>query len=336
MKEIELYSNKNYIIESIYIGGGTPSIFPAEDIEEIINALSSSGEVKDDIEFTIEVNPGTIDREKLERYRALGINRVSIGVQTLRREELTTLGRIHTSEEALCSIQLAKDAGFTNINVDLIYGIPGQTLESWKDTLKRVLDLDITHISIYGLMYEPGTPLYKSLMRGGVNPIPEDTEVEMFNITQDILRDYSFFWYELSNYAREDYECRHNITYWEGKDYLGIGSSSHSLIENTRYSNTPNIEAYIEILSKNKTPRVWIEKLTPLERARELIMLGLRMKRGVSLSNIFNRTGVDVKEIFTKNIEKLISLGLVNYDGDRLTLTEYGRLLGNEVFVEFC
>lgn len=336
MKEIKLYLDRSYTIKTIYIGGGTPSIFPLEDIEEIVDCLFSLGKIDHNLEFTIEVNPGTIDREKLEKYRNLEINRISIGVQSLREEELKLLGRIHSSEEALYSILLAKEAGFTNINVDLIYGIPGQTVESWESSLKKILELDITHISIYGLMYEPGTPLYRSLIRGKIIPMSEDTELEIFRVTQDVLRDYGFSWYEISNYAREGYECRHNITYWEGGDYLGFGSSAHSLIKNARYSNTPNITAYIELLNKNKSPRIWVQKLSPIDRAKELMILGLRLRKGVSLHNISENTGVNVKSIFIQNIEKLTSLGLVYYDGDRLALTEQGRLLGNEVFMEFC
>lgn len=336
LKEIERYSNQDYFIDTIYIGGGTPSIFPSEYLREIIDAVSSLGKISSYLEFTIEVNPGTVDREKLEGYKELGINRISIGVQSLIDEELKILGRIHTRDEALYSIQLAKEVGFANINVDLIYGIPGQSLESWRYTLKEVLDLNITHISIYGLMYEPGTVLYKSLIMGEITPMPEDLELEIFNLTQEILNEYNFSWYEISNYAKKGYECRHNITYWDGGDYLGLGSSAHSFIRDTRYSNTPNIEAYIRLLSNSKSPRIWIERLSPLEKAKELIILGLRMRRGVSLKEVYQKTGVDVSYLFKENIKKLVEEGLISYKDERIALTEKGRLLGNLVFEEFC
>lgn len=335
LKEIGLYSNRDFTIETVYIGGGTPSVFPLEYISEIVKAIPSLGKISDNLEFTIEVNPGTIDREKLEVYKSLGINRISIGIQSLIDEELKTLGRIHTKEEALYSIQLAKEVGFNNINVDLIYGIPGQNLESWGYTLRKVLDLDITHVSIYGLMYEPGTPLYKFLIRKRISPMSEDLELEIFNLTQEVLKEYDFSWYEISNYAKKGYECRHNMTYWEGGDYLGLGSSAHSLIEGTRYSNTPNIESYVKLLSSGKSPRVWIERLPPLERAKELIILGLRMKRGVSLREVYQRTRIDVSHLFNDNIKKLVDEGLISFKDERIALTERGRLLGNLVFEEF-
>lgn len=335
LKEIGLYSNRDFTIETVYIGGGTPSVFPLEYISEIVKAIPSLGKISDNLEFTIEVNPGTIDREKLEVYKSLGINRISIGIQSLIDEELKTLGRIHTKEDALYSIQLAKEVGFNNINVDLIYGIPGQNLESWGYTLRKVLDLDITHVSIYGLMYEPGTPLYKFLIRKRISPMSEDLELEIFNLTQEVLKEYDFSWYEISNYAKKGYECRHNMTYWEGGDYLGLGSSAHSLIEGTRYSNTPNIESYVKLLSSGKSPRVWIERLPPLERAKELIILGLRMKRGVSLREVYQRTRIDVSHLFNDNIKKLVDEGLISFKDERIALTERGRLLGNLVFEEF-
>lgn len=336
IKELELKLSKDYYVRTIYLGGGTPSILPLDNLENIIETIYRLVKLEENFEFTIEVNPGTIDREKLKGYKNLGINRISIGIQSLKDEELKFLGRIHSSKEALDALDMAIEVGFENINVDLIYGIPNQSLESWKDTLGIILKREeLTHMSIYGLMYEPGTPMYKALINGRIIPMPEDLEVEIFNITQEVLGRYRFEWYEISNYAKKGYECKHNLTYWKGEDYLGFGPSAHSLIGNVRYSNTPNIKAYIELLSNNKTPKIWEEKLSPLEKAKELIILGLRLREGVSLEEVYRRTGINVGDIFSQSIEKLISQGLLYRKEDRIALTESGRLLGNLVFEEF-
>ncbi|MBC7320828.1 radical SAM family heme chaperone HemW [bacterium] len=335
IKELELRLNRDYSVKSIYLGGGTPSILPLENLERIVNTIYRLTKLEENLEFTIEVNPGTINEEKLMVYKNLGINRISIGIQSLIDKELKLLGRIHSSSEALTALDISVKAGFSNINVDLIYGIPNQTLESWKDTLEKILKRYITHLSIYGLMYEPGTLLYKSFIRGKITPMPEDLELEIFNTTQEILDKYGFSWYEISNYAKDGYECRHNLTYWKGEEYLGFGSSAHSLMGNVRYSNTPNIKAYIELLNRGKSPKIWSEKLSPFERAKELVILGLRLRDGISLSDIYMKTGIDIEEIFGRNIEKLISQELIYRRGDKIALTDKGRLLGNLVFGEF-
>ena len=335
IKELKLFLSTDYSIKTIYLGGGTPSILPVEALEEIVRTIYGSFKSDDNIEFTIEVNPGTVNEEKLRLYKTLGINRISIGIQSLKEEELKILGRIHSGKEALEALDTAINIGFTNINVDLIYGIPNQTLESWRYTLQEVLKRNPTHMSVYGLMYEPGTPLYKALIRNKIKPMSEDLEIEIFKATQEILSTYGLGWYEISNYAKDGYECRHNLTYWRGEDYLGFGPSAHSLFGNTRYSNTPNIKAYIELLDRGKSPKVWEERLSPLEKAKELIILGLRLREGVSLCDVYRRTGIDVGRIFSENIERLISYGLLYKKEDKIQLTERGRLLANLVFEEF-
>lgn len=335
IKELELRLSRDYLVRSIYFGGGTPSILPLEDLERIVDTIYILTKLEENLEFTIEVNPGTINKEKLKIYKDLGINRISIGIQSLIDDELKLLGRIHSSEDALEALDISINSGFDNINADLIYGIPNQTLKSWENTLRSVLKKGLTHISIYGLIYEPGTPLYKFLIRGKIEPMPENLELEIFDITQEILDRHKFFWYEISNYARDGYECRHNLTYWKGEEYLGFGPSAYSFIGNTRWSNTPNVNAYIKLLNRGKSPKIWEEKLSPLEKAKELVILGLRLREGVSLSEVYIKTGINIEEIFAENIKKLISQGLIYRKGDKIALTTKGRLLGNLVFGEF-
>jgi len=336
IEEIKNIKVRNtYLVKTVYIGGGTPSILPGEDMEVLFGAIYKSFKIINNPEITIEVNPGTVNERKLKLYRELGINRISIGVQSLQPEELKLLGRIHTPEEAIKSIELAEKVGFDNINIDLIYSIPNQTVNSWKATLKQALNMSIKHISIYGLMYEPGTPLYKALTKGKVTPLSEDVELEIFNISQRILAENGLLWYEISNYSIEGFECKHNLTYWEGDDYLGIGVSSHSFIENERYSNTPNIGSYINLVKNRQSPRVWVQKLSLLDKAKELVILGLRLRKGINLVEVYEKTGVDIKKLYGKSIDKLIQEELITFDGDTLFLTERGRLLGNLVFEEF-
>ncbi len=335
IKELELRLNRDYLVKSIYLGGGTPSILPLENLERIVDTIYMLTRLEENLEFTIEINPGTINKEKLKIYKDLGINRISIGIQSLIDDELQLLGRIHSSKEALEALDISIESGFDNINVDLIYGIPTQTLKSWKYTLESVLKRNLTHISIYSLMYEPGTPLYKSFIRREMDQMPEDLELEIFDVTQEVLDRHRFFWYEISNYAKDGYECRHNLTYWKGEEYLGFGPSAYSFMRNTRWSNTPNVKAYIELLNRSKNPKIWEEKLSPFEKAKELVILGLRLKEGVSLSEVHIKTGINIEEIFAENIKKLISQGLMCRKGDKIALTTKGRLLGNLVFGEF-
>ncbi len=335
IKELELRLNRDYLVKSIYLGGGTPSILPLENLERIVDTIYMLTRLEENLEFTIEINPGTINKEKLKIYKDLGINRISIGIQSLIDDELQLLGRIHSSKEALEALDISIESGFDNINVDLIYGIPTQTLKSWKYTLESVLKRNLTHISIYSLMYEPGTPLYKSFIRREIDQMPEDLELEIFDVTQEVLDRHRFFWYEISNYAKDGYECRHNLTYWKGEEYLGFGPSAYSFMRNTRWSNTPNVKAYIELLNRSKNPKIWEEKLSPFEKAKELVILGLRLKEGVSLSEVHIKTGINIEEIFAENIKKLISQGLMCRKGDKIALTTKGRLLGNLVFGEF-
>ncbi len=312
-----------YCVTSIFIGGGTPSLLETDLMEEIFQALFETFSVDEGAEITLEMNPGTVDEKKLDTYRALGINRLSMGLQSADDGELKRLGRIHTYADFLDSYRKAQAAGFTNLNVDLMSGIPGQTLSSWHHTLSSVADLGPAHISAYSLIIEEGTPFYALYGPGGTHPglpdLPEEeTERQMYYDTLKILKGYGYHRYEISNYAKEGYECRHNLGYWERAEYLGFGSGAASLLNNRRWVEGEPPET----LSKN-------------EQQSEFMFLGLRKMQGVSEADFAKTFGVPLKEVYGKEIEDLTEKGLLTEENGYIRLTGRGIDISNYVMSEF-
>lgn len=334
-----------YRIETVFIGGGTPSVADAPALAEVLKTLYETAEVEEDAEITIEVNPGTVEEEKLRIYREAGINRLSIGLQSADNEELACLGRIHTFETFLDTYRQAVKTGFTNINVDLMSAIPGQTMESYVRTLEKVLALKPApaHLSAYSLIIEEGTPFYE-----GVEGLPdEDTEREMYQITDVILKKNGYHRYEISNYARDGYECRHNKVYWTRGEYLGFGIGAASLLQEKRFHNTCDLDKYMEKYKENRMDltkgscREDFEVLTTEDAMEEFMFLGLRLTCGVSLdefTRIFKRS---VAEVYPGLLEKLEKDGLIYLFPDaekgemRMALTDFGLDVSNRVMAEF-
>lgn len=324
---------EEYQVSTVFFGGGTPSILYGNQIEKIMSKLREVFVFAKDAEISIEMNPGTVTEEKLAAYKKAGINRLSIGLQSVHDEELKMLGRIHTYDEFLHSYKMAREAGFENINIDLISAIPGQTVESWAKTLQTIVNLQPEHISAYSLIIEEGTPFYEKYGEGsGVDLLPsEDDEREMYWQTKQILHEAGYERYEISNYAKAGRECRHNIGYWERTPYLGFGIGAASLFEETRYANPSNIEEYrMSFDEKFKA-----EKLSTEERMEEFMFLGLRMMRGISKERFAMEFDVNIEEVYGEQIEKLKKLELLEENSDRIYLTEKGIDVSNSVFVEF-
>nr|WP_296264985.1 radical SAM family heme chaperone HemW [uncultured Merdimonas sp.] len=326
-QKIRSYRNlaKAYHVVSIFIGGGTPSLLSSRQMEGIVKALKSTFEMDPDVEFTVEANPGTLSLEKLQGYRRLGINRLSLGLQSTKEEELRCLGRIHSFGEFLESFRQARDAGFTNINVDLMSGIPGQTLESWEESLKTVAGLGPEHISAYGLIIEEGTPFYEmygehgSRKEGHEEDLPdEETDRRMYHRTKEILRGYGYERYEISNYARPGYECRHNRGYWERTEYLGIGAGAASLIDNQRWNE-----------GEEKT------SLSREDQMEEYMFLGLRKMEGVSKDKFRQLFGCEMEAVYGSVLESMYEKNLLESSGDFVRLTELGIDVSNYVMSEF-
>ena len=321
-------------LSSVFIGGGTPSILPGRDTERIMKCITDSFKLDEDAEITIECNPGTVDDEKLHIYRDCGINRISFGLQSADDGELKRLGRIHSYGDFVESYSKAVSAGFTNINVDLMSDIPGQTLSSWENTLRKVCSLEPApaHISAYSLIVEEGTPFWDIQEEGKLDIPEEDTDREMYHMTSRILSEYGYARYEISNYAQPGYECRHNVGYWTGIPYYGAGIDAASYYGHCRYVNSDDIESYM------KDPgacHILTEKLGNDDLMSEYMILGLRMIKGVSLSEFERRFGMPLKEKYGHQTESFIQEGLLEENGDALRLSERGLDLANVVMRGF-
>lgn len=303
------------IVTSIFIGGGTPSILPASQIEALMEQIRSAFCVAEDAEVTIECNPGTADIDKLSAYRHAGINRLSIGLQSASNEELRCLGRIHTYEEFLECYHAARETGFQNINVDLMSALPGQSLASFEETVHKVLSLTPPpeHISAYSLIIEEETPFYAQYEEGVLNLPDEDMEREMYVRTKQLLREAGYERYEISNYARPGYECRHNIGYWTREEYLGLGIGAASLMDETRWSNGRDLSAYIE---NPVGVRKQVEALTEEEQMEETMFLGLRLTEGVSETKFRTDFGCSLEDVYGEVIEKNIAEELIAWRAD--------------------
>ena len=321
-------------VDTIFIGGGTPSVPDSALIVGIMEHVRKAFHVAEGAEISMEANPGTVTREKLTDYRRAGINRLSFGLQSANDRELKLLGRIHTWAEFLESFHLARECGFTNINIDLMSALPGQTRESWKDTLKRVTDLNPEHISAYSLIIEDGTPFGEKYgSEEGRKLLPdEDSEREMYHETKRFLRDCGYERYEISNYAKPGRACRHNIGYWTGLPYLGLGLGASSYMDGCRFAVNSDMKQYLE-----EKPGMFtdVEKLTKKDMEEEFFYVGLRMTAGVSLPEFERRFGVSAKDVYPGLMEMFVEEKAAVFQGDRFVLTDYGLDVSNYIMAQF-
>ena len=333
LQEIRYYGNLlgNYHVPTIYIGGGTPSWLEENLIYTVLQQVASSFHVEADAEISIECNPGTVTAKKLNVYQSAGINRLSIGLQSTNNEELKALGRIHTYDQFLKTYELARNAGFENINIDLMSAIPDQTYEGWIHNLRTVAGLDPEHISAYSLIIEEGTPFASRTL----NLPDEDAEYNMYEATAQILREYGFEQYEISNYAKKGRECRHNVGYWIRQDYLGFGLGASSLYGKERFVNTQDMKKYLE---NSRTPKKIREKEPPLTREDEMaefMFLGLRMTRGISKAEFERQFGSEIDAIYGDVLRKYKSMGLLLEENGRIFLSREGIHVSNSVMADF-
>lgn len=320
-------------VDTIFIGGGTPSLLSVKNISKVITSLYENFQISKEAEFTLECNPGTVTREKLQCYRKLGVNRLSIGMQSTKREELENLGRIHTYEEFVRTFHMARETGFTNINVDIMAAIPGQTPESYQTTLQRVVELGVEHISSYSLMIEEGTPFYEKYQKEP--PVDEETDRKMYEMTAELLDRAGYRRYEISNYARQGYRCKHNMKYWQREDYLGLGLGAASFLENERFCNTRLHEAYRAEVQVKRKPVAETEILSDAEAMAEFMYLGLRCMEGISASRFEQCFQVKLKDVYGEVIDKFVQQGLLREEDEKISLTKRGINVSNRVFAEF-
>ena len=336
-QEIRSYKTfaADYQVSTVYFGGGTPSILKTGQIERIMEALRQTFRIEKKAEITLEMNPGTARKEKLKVYRQLGINRLSIGIQSVKNENLKLLGRIHTYEDFLESYHMAREAGFDNISGDLISSLPGQTLEEWKEELEILIRTPLEHLSVYQLIIEEGTEFYERYGEHEELLPDEETSREIYLWTGEYLENQGFRQYEISNYARAGKESRHNLRYWERKDYLGLGLGAASMIRNMRMSNTRDWEKYRTGCRDPRKIREEVEFLEEPRQIEEFMFLGLRKTRGVSRKEFRRTFGKDLDLIYEKTLKKYLENGMLQESGDRIFLSEEGILLSNHIFADF-
>lgn len=322
---------QDYEAVTVFLGGGTPSMLEAEQTADILQTLYQVFPVREDAEITMECNPGTLTAEKLFTYREAGVNRLSLGLQSANNEELKLLGRIHTYEEFLESFRLARAAGFSNLNVDLMSALPGQTPESYRETLHKVLALSPEHISAYSLIIEEGTPFYEQYGTDRTGLPDEDSERQMYYDTEAILTAHGYERYEISNYARPGFHCRHNLSYWERKNYKGFGIGAASLMENVRYKNADSLSDYLRGCYRIESR----ETLTRKEQMEEFLFLGLRKISGISKEAFFLEFGAELEEVYGVVLEKLKGQALLAEKDGRIWLTDRGIDVSNLVLAEF-
>ncbi len=334
-QEIENSSVNEYEISTIYIGGGTPSYIESKYIGEILKTIKQKYNISKNVEITIEVNPGTATKEKLRDYVEAGINRISIGLQSCNNNLLKMIGRIHTYEDFLSTYKLAREVGFKNINVDLMIGLPNQTLDDVKKSLEEISKLNPEHISVYSLIVEEGTPIEKKIADGQLKLPNEELEREEYWEVKKFLESLGYKHYEISNFAKTGYESKHNLNCWEQKEYLGFGAAAHSYMKKTRYSNTENIEKYINQEMQSKQLHIVHEVQKEEEQKKEYMLLGLRKIDGVQISSFKNKFGCNPIMEFKNELNKLTQEGLIEIDLDQIKLTEKGIDLANIVWEEF-
>lgn len=316
-------------LESVYIGGGTPTLLPVAGITEILDAVFGNYGVAPGAEVTLEANPGTITPEKLERLAGAGVSRLSIGVQSLRDPELAVLWRSHSADEARRAVRAARDAGFQSLSIDLIYGLPGQTPESWGDALEEALSLKPEHISAYELTVEEGTPLHDAVRRGHVTMPDDDAVAAMYFKTSEVTALDGFHQYEISNYARPGHECRHNLNCWDRGEYLGAGAGAHSFIRGQRTANVRDLSRYAASVGRRELPVAESQRIGEKEALAEMIFLGLRKTEGIDTRLLPEKARRDMN----KAAEELVSLGLAELSQNLLRLTPRGLVLSSEIMV---
>ncbi|MBA30998.1 MAG: coproporphyrinogen III oxidase [Chloroflexi bacterium] len=344
--EINIWSNilKASSIKSIFFGGGTPSYIHSKYIEKILTSLSKHFIINKNIEITLETNPNDVMKQKFNDLLKIGINRISMGVQSFDNYQLKMLGRRHDSKEAENSYNILKEIGYNNLSIDLMYGLPYQSIKSWEKTLEKSTHLDPNHISLYSLQVEKGTPLKNKIMSGEYEAPNDDNAADMYEIAEKTLFENKFSQYEISNWSKKKYECIHNKIYWENNYYLGLGAGAHSHINNIRFSNIRSPKLYTSNLNKktsiksNSNQLDFIENLEKLsysEQISDTLMMGMRLNEGINLTVFEKKFGKSMTNLFKNQINKLSKLNLINVSETHIKLSKKGRLLGNEVFKEF-
>jgi oxygen-independent coproporphyrinogen-3 oxidase len=329
-------SGHAHAVRTVFFGGGTPTILPLSELARLLNFLNEVVEVRQLEEFNVEANPATVDDEKAELLVSAGVSRVSMGAQSFFPNELATLERLHSPEDIAPSVATLRRHGVGQINLDLIFGIPGQTLKTWLQSLARAVDLGPDHIACYGLTYEPGTRLTAMRRHGRMTPCEEDLEADMFLQTIDALESAGYRQYEISNYAKPGCECRHNLLYWRNEPYIGVGPSAAGCVNGRRYKNVADVAGYVRLIERDGHAEVESETIDAEMLIVELVMMQLRLNVGLSITTFRERIGVDPRDSFCEALTRLVDLGLVTVSETHIALTRSGRLAANTVIADLA
>lgn len=314
-------------VRTVFVGGGTPTLLPPAELRRLLDVVPTDGIE----EFTVEANPATLDDENLPVMTDAGVDRISMGAQSWHPSELQALERLHSPDDIAPGVALARKHGVKRINLDLMFGIGGQTLDTWRESLRQTMDLQVEHISCYGLTYEPGTRLTAQLHSGKITPCDEGLERDMYLLAIEVLSAHGFEQYEISNFARPGQRCLHNLIYWRNEPYVGVGPSAAGYLHGVRYKNVPDIDTYIRKMDARGDAVMESESVTSTTLAGEILMMGLRLTEGVSIPRLVRQTGIDPREACPSSLARFVETGLVSLSDDRLTLTRQGRLLADYI-----
>ncbi|MDW7671298.1 MAG: radical SAM family heme chaperone HemW, partial [Bacillota bacterium] len=319
-------------VSTVFFGGGTPSLLTSDQVNQIIETISAAGTLLPDAEISLEANPEMLTEDILRGYREAGVNRLSLGLQSTHEALLTFLGRHHSPADFYHAVESARKAGFSNISGDLIFGIPGQSLDSWHQSLEKMVQLQLDHLSCYGLTYEKGTPLFDRLFQNQFQAVDEDLEWKMFRHAIDWLQAQGYDHYEISNYAKPGNQCRHNLTYWKNREYLGVGAGAHGFLNGERYENTVSLEEYVKRLKEKEYPVANRQRVSLRESVSETCFLSLRLREGISESAFQHRYGRSLMDFYPVVLPRLMEKRLLVREDGRVRLTETGIDFSNQVF----
>lgn len=330
----ELTHSQNLsLVDTAYIGGGSPTCLPTNQLTTLIKHINDK--CPNIQELTVECNPQQLTSEMANELKAEGVNRISIGAQSFDDDQLKTLGRIHSVSDIYSAVDAAKQAGFDNISIDLIFAIPGSNLQSWQKTLKKAIDLNVQHISAYALSYEDNTPMYNDLANGKITKIDEETDRQMYKITIETLEKAGFERYEISNFAKPDCQCKHNIKYWQSDPFIGIGPAAASFIDNKRITNIAKIDEYTNRILSACSAADEVIELSETDRTSQTAILNLRMRNGINILQFKKQLGIDASKIFAQQIEKYTQLGFVEKNDEQIFLTTEALPIANSVVCDF-
>ncbi len=335
LREAEMWKDRTVSPKTIFFGGGTPTLLPVASMGRLLEGLKRRLDLTGVDEWTVEANPATVTDEYCRILRASGVNRISFGAQSFDPKDLKQLERHHNPADVPRSLDLARQAGFERLNLDLIYAIPGQTLESWEKTLEKAIALGTSHLSCYGLTFEPNTPIAVRRRLGQLQQAEETLELQMLRHTRQRLQAANMPAYEISNYAAAGQECRHNLAYWTGDNYLSLGPSAASHIEGWRWRNAPHLGEWESAVASDNLPAIEVERLSPRHRAAELAMLLLRLSRGLNFADFANRTKFDARALWQETIDRYSTAGLLEVDSTSLRLSDSGLAVADSLASEF-